>query len=323
MISNKKIAVVVPAHNEADHIAEVIRSMPSFVDHIVIVDDYSSDQTVNIVTSMQASDAGDRCIILRHTYNQGVGAAIATGYRWANEHQVPVTTVMAGDGQMDPAELAHIIAPVVDGQAEYVKGNRLIYADVWNVMPKYRFLGNSFLSLLTKIASGYWKMVDSQTGYTAISLQTLQRIDLKALYPSYGFPNDLLVKLNVINARVVEIPIRPIYAGQKSGIRLSSVIPRISWLLLRGFVWRLWVKYVVRDFHPLVFFYSFGILFFSIGSLFGLYLVVYRLAAGPVSTTSALFASLFFISGLQSLFFAMWFDMEDNKELFIKRDDRR
>lgn len=323
MLLNKKVAVVVPAHNEADHIADVIKTMPTLVDHIVIVDDCSSDQTVAIVESLQTSNIGQRCVILKHAQNQGVGAAIATGYQWALEQQIPVTAVMAGDGQMDPTELEDIVAPIAAGEADYVKGNRLTYSDVWKVMPKYRFLGNSFLSLLTKIASGYWKMVDSQTGYTAISDQALRHIDLASLYPIYGFPNDLLVKLNVINARVVEIPIRPIYSGQKSGIRLTKVVPRISWLLLRDFIWRMWIKYVVRDFHPLVFFYGFGTLFFIIGLIFGLYLVLYRLAAGPVSTTSALFASLFFISGLQSLFFAMWFDMEDNKELFTKRDGRR
>ena len=138
--------------------------------------------------------------------------------------------------------------------------------EAWKVIPRTRYLGNAVLSLLTKIASGYWHVADSQAGYTALSLTALRRLDLDALYPRYGFPNDMLVHLNIQNARVRDVPSRPIYdVGERSGIKLRSVVPRISWLLLKGFWWRMGQKYVIRDFHPLVFFYVFGVLMLGVG----------------------------------------------------------
>src|SRR5207248_2116631 len=132
--------------------------------------------------------------------------------------------------------------------------------------PPLPVLGNAVLSMLTKIASGYWHIADSQSGYTAVSREYLELLDLERIYKRYGFPNDMLVHLNVWNARVRDIPSRPIYGvGERSGIRLRKVVPTISWLLLKGFFWRLRTKYVIRDFHPLVFFYMFGFLMTALG----------------------------------------------------------
>jgi hypothetical protein len=171
-----------------------------------------------------------------------------------------VVVVMAGDGQMDPADLDRVVAPVARGEADYVKGNRLFRGESWRMIPHYRYLGNAMLSLMTKIASGYWHIADSQSGYTAISHTALVRIDLDRIYKRYGMPNDILVRLNVGNFRVRDVSIRPVYnIGEVSGIRLRKVIPTISWLLLRDFCWRLVEKYILRDFHPLVFFYCMGL----------------------------------------------------------------
>jgi hypothetical protein len=187
------------------------------------------------------------------------------------------------------------------------------------MIPHYRYLGNSFLSLLTKIASGYWHIADSQCGYTAISLVALKRIDLDGIYERYGMPNDLLIKLNQHDFRVCDVHVRPVYnIGEKSGIKLRKVVPRISWILLKGFIKRLVFKYVIRDFHPLVFFYLLGIILFPAGLISGSWLIYYRIFQGPVAATSALFAVFLFVSGLQSLFFAMWFDMDYNKDLKVK-----
>ncbi|MCH7762007.1 hypothetical protein IIA15_11510 [candidate division TA06 bacterium] len=183
-------------------------------------------------------------------------------------------------------------------------------------MPKIRYLGNAILSLLTKIASGYWKVADFQCGYTAISYKAFLEIQSEKIYRGYGFPNDLLVVLNVHNLRVKEVSSSPRYhVGERSGIRLWKVVPRLSFLLFTRFLWRLKEKYVIRDFHPLVFFYLLGILLFPSGSIYGLYLLLYRIITGPVAPTSALFAVFLTISGLQSLFFAMWFDMDYNQGL--------
>jgi glycosyltransferase involved in cell wall biosynthesis len=292
-------------------------AVPEYVDHIIVVDDASTDQTYPIVESAKAMDP--RITLIRHSENEGVGGAIITGYEKAVEMKIDVTAVMAGDAQMDPRDLEAVIRPIGDDKADYTKGNRLFYGDAWKMIPKYRYLGNAFLSLMTKIASGYWHIADSQSGYTAISLLALRKLQLRNIYKRYGMPNDLLIRLNSFDFRVKDVHVRPVYnIGEKSGIKLHHVIPRIAWLLFRGFWRRLFFKYVIKDFHPLVFFYLLGVILFPTGLLSGTYLVLYRLLAGPVAMTSALFSVFLFVSGLQSLFFAMWFDMDYNKNLRVR-----
>jgi glycosyltransferase involved in cell wall biosynthesis len=312
MLDGKRVAVVVPAFDEERLVAETIRGIPAFVDRILVVDDASRDATTSA-----AEGVGDpRVQILRHERNQGVGAAIATGYRRALEEETDVTCVMAADNQMDPAELRELVEPVVRGEVEYAKANRLVSGEAWKVIPRTRYLGNAVLSLLTKIASGYWHVADSQAGYTAMSLTALGRLDLDGLYPRYGFPNSVLVHLNVQNARVRDVPSRPIYdVGEKSGIRLRSVVPRISWLLFKGFWWRLGQKYVIRDFHPLVFFYVFGIAMLAVGVVLGLVELALRIAGNAITPATIVLVALLVIAGLQMTLFAMWFDMEANKDL--------
>src|SRR5262249_29623113 len=266
----KTVAVVVPAHNEEKLIGQVLDTMPDFVDVIIVIDDASTDQTCAIVTSYGVR-LGERLVLLHHEANRGVGAAIITGYKQALARDIEVVAVMAGDGQMHPDDLGRVMAPVACGEADYVKGNRLFRGESWQMIPHYRYFGNSVLSLWTKIASGYWHIADSQSGYTAICRVALQRLDLDHIYQRYGMPNDILVKLNVANFRVRDVSVRPVYnIGEMSGIRLRKVIPTISWLLLRGFCWRLKEKYIIRDFHPLVFFYAMGLTLFPCGTIFGL-----------------------------------------------------
>lgn len=314
MYRDKTIAVIVPAYNEEKLIGKVLETVPTFIDHIVVVDDASSDRTGEVVRTHQQEDS--RIIYLCHTKNEGVGGAIVTGYKWARDNEISISVVMAGDAQMDPKDLPKLLDPVVDGEVDYSKGNRLFTGRAWRVIPKTRYLGNAVLSFLTKIASGYWHVADSQSGYGAVSLEVLKTIDLDSIYKRYGMPNDFLVKLNVYHFRVRDVPVNPIYGiGERSGIKIYKVVFTLSSLLLKLFIWRLKEKYIIRDFHPLVLFYLMGFVLTPIGFIFGCYLLIYRLFIGPVAATSALFAAFFAISGLQSLFFAMWFDMEYNKEL--------
>ena len=314
MYRDKVIAVVVPAFNEEKLIGKVVETIPTFVDHIVVVDDASNDRTGEVVKARQKGDS--RLVCLRHQTNEGVGGDIATGYKWARDHEVFATVIMAGDAQMDPKDLPKLLDPIVNGEVDYSKGNRLFTGKAWRIIPKTRYLGNAVLSFLTKIASGYWHVADSQSGYGAVNLEVLKTIDLDSIYKRYGMPNDFLVKLNVFHFRVRDVPVNPVYGiGERSGMRISKVIFTLSFLLLKLFLWRLREKYIIRDFHPLVLFYLLGFILTPIGVIFGCYLLVYRLLIGPVAATSALFAAFFAISGLQSLFFAMWFDMEYNKEL--------
>src|SRR6059058_5333341 len=230
--------------------------------------------------------------------------------------RMDVTAVMAADNQMDPEDLRHLVEPVVHGELDYSKANRLFTGQAWKLIPRARYLGNAILSMLTKIASGYWHVADSQSGYTAISKQMLAGLDLDRVYTGYGFPNDFLVHLNVWNARVRDFPSRPVYGvGERSGIRYHKVVPRISWLLVKGFFWRLREKYVIRDFHPLVFFYGFGFLSTLAGLALGILELVYRIGGNPVSVGTVVLIALLLISGSQFMLFAMWFDMESNKDL--------
>src|SRR5439155_26804042 len=179
-----------------------------------------------------------------------------------------------------------------------------------------RYIGNAVLSLLTKIASGYWHVADSQSGYTAISGPMLTQLDLDRLYRGYGFPNDMLVHLNVWSARVRDFPSRPIYGvGERSGIKIRRVVPRISWLLLKGFFWRLREKYVIRDFHPLVFFYFLGFLMTTVGLVLGVVETILRIGGNHITPATIVLVALPLISGSQFTLFALWVDMESNKDL--------
>jgi glycosyltransferase involved in cell wall biosynthesis len=312
MLDGKRVAVVVPAFDEEALIATTLAGIPELVDRVIVVDDASRDGT-----AAAAAATGDgRVEVIAHGRNEGVGAAILTGYRRALEEGIDVTCVMAGDNQMDPADLEAIAGPVARGEVDYAKANRLFTGRAWELIPRTRYLGNAVLSLLTKIASGYWHVADSQSGYTAISHRTLELLDLDRIYKRYGFPNDMLVHLNVVNARVRDVPSRPVYGvGETSGIRLRRVIPSISWLLTKAFFWRMREKYVIRDFHPLVFFWVFGIFFSLIGLVLGATVTILRLLGNELTVATVVLVALLLIAGLLFTLFAMLFDMESNREL--------
>lgn len=315
MYKNKQVAVVVPAYNEESLISRVITTMPDFVDKIYIIDDASTDETAAVVKSFcEGKSFSEKLSLIQHHKNQGVGASIVTGYKKAYEEKMDIVAVMAGDAQMDPDDMPQLLNPIIDGKADYTKGNRLVTGEAWNQIPHYRYLGNAFLSLMTKIASGFWQVADSQTGYTAISREALAKLPLDSLYKRYGYPNHMLVMLNVNNLRVIDIPVRPVYnIGEKSGIKLFSVIPKITWLLISLFFWRMKEKYIIRDFHPLIFFYILAFTLFLASMAFCVRLIMLWIRDGFAPPMTSLALVFCIVTGLQSMFFAMWFDMENNK----------
>jgi glycosyltransferase involved in cell wall biosynthesis len=312
VFDEKRVGVVVPAYDEEELIGATLEGIPTLVDRIFVVNDGSSDRTAEV-----ARATGDgRVEVISHERRSGVGAATVTGYRRAIADGMDVVVVMNGDNQMDPEDLPKLVAPVARGEVDYAKANRLATGQAWQLIPKTRFFGNAILSMLTKVASGYWHVADSQSGYTVVSREMLELLDLDHIYTNYGFPNDMLVHLNVWNARVRDFPSRPIYGvGERSNMRYRHVVPRIAWLLVRGFFWRLWEKYVKRDFHPLVFFYVMGFIATVAGVLLGLVVVGYRIAGYSIPIATVVLVALLVISGLQFTLFAMWFDMESNKDL--------
>jgi glycosyltransferase involved in cell wall biosynthesis len=243
MFRGHRIAVVVPAYNEADKIARTLRSIPGFVDQVIVVDDGSGDSTGRLALRSQRRGLE----VLGHRENRGVGAAISTGYARALAAGADVTAVMAGDSQMDPADLATLVSAVIDGGADYAKGNRFAWPGVSRVMPLSRLLGNVALSLLTRMATGYRQLFDSQCGYTAANRRALATILAGPLFPRYGYPNHLLALLGAAGARVQDVPVRPVYGPDwRSGIRIPRVIGPVSSLLLRAFFRRLGRRLLAR-----------------------------------------------------------------------------
>lgn len=223
-----KIAVVVPAYNEARLIARTLTSIPAFVTHVVVVDDASTDDTAAIARAL--GDA--RVEVVHHAVNQGVGAAIVSGYRAAFARGATVCAVMAGDAQMDPRDLRAVITPVLRGEADYAKGDRLSFPRAWARMPRARFLGNRALSFLTNLATGL-SIRDSQCGYTALSSRAAERLPLERLWPRYGYPNDLLGMLAEQKLSVQEVLVRPIYADEVSGVGFRHALFVIPYVLAR------------------------------------------------------------------------------------------
>jgi glycosyltransferase involved in cell wall biosynthesis len=223
-----RVAIIVPCFNEDRLVGRMLRRIPSWVDLIVAVDDASSDATAEAILSV----ADDRIVLLRHEVNRGVGAAIATGYRKAIERKADIMVVMAGDDQMDPADLSQLLEPITEGTADYVKGNRFIHAQA-SRMPWFRRVGSALLSWFTRLASGL-QVDDTQCGYTALSGTAARRLPLEQLWPRFGYPNDLLMLLAALGLTVREVPVRPVYGDEKSGLRVWHV------LQIMGVIYRRW-----------------------------------------------------------------------------------
>jgi glycosyltransferase involved in cell wall biosynthesis len=314
MLLNNLIAVVIPCFNEQDNISKVIQTLPDFVDYIIVIDDASVDGTVAIVKQLIESD--ERIRLLELDSNSGVGAAISAGYIRAVELDVDVAAVLAGDGQMDPDILLNLIWPIINGETDFTKSNRLFDPTSESIIPKHRYVGNFILSLLTKIASGYWKISDAQSGYTAIGKKALKAIKWKEMYPRYGQPNDLLISLNINEFRVADVFTPPRYdVGEKSKMKIRVVIFTIPLLLLRGFFRRLWSKYIVRNSHPIVLLYFSAMIGGFISFVFFLRLISEYFVTGDVPILSTIIFCFTFLASLQSTSFAMWFDLQLNDKL--------
>ncbi len=301
-----EINIPSPSENKYNHADKVLKEQQQ-----ADIDFFIPSRIVNI------SETSDRVILINHLKNGGVGAAIARGYKWCRDNKIDCTAVMAGDGQMDPAELASICLPVINEDIDYVKGNRLIHGSARFVIPKTRFFGNSILSILTKISSGYWHVSDTQTGYTAISLNALNAITLHDIYKRYGMPNDMLVKLNIAFCTLKEVKIKPVYnIGEVSKMNVTRVIPKISWLLLKSFFKRLWVKYLFRDFHPLFLLYHFSFILGLCSIPYAIKIISLTFGGVDVSPITMLVFFFLFTGSFQSLLFAMWMDIQDNERLY-------
>ncbi|MDQ2051492.1 glycosyltransferase family 2 protein [Natronolimnohabitans sp. A-GB9] len=347
MYRGATVGVVLPAYNEEGFVGDVIREMPDYVDRIYAIDDRSTDNTWGEILEAASQDADTvptdevasdtplvtdggasalterasvadpvgRVVPIRHRENCGAGGAIKTGYLAASEDELDATVTVDADGQMDLSQMPRLLDPLVEDEADYAKGNRLLSREYREAMPRFRFVGNAILTFLTKIASGYWKTMDPQNGYTAISADALEAVDLENLYEYYGYCNDLLVKLNVQGMRVADVAMPAVYGDEESSITYSQYIPKVSTMLLRNFLWRLKTKYLVVDFHPLALFYLVG----AATAVTGLLGVGVALAAAVVGFLPSLVGGstglLVFLAGVAFLLFAMVFDMAESEHL--------
>lgn len=247
MLNNNTIGVVIPAYNEGKLISKVMDTMPEFVDYMIIVNDGSKDETKKRIEDKALCDS--RIILLDHEVNKGLGQTLIDGYLKSREMGIDVVAVMAGDAQMDPDDLENVVMPIVKGETDYVKGSRLLVNGVKKKMPKYRFIGNNILTLLTKFATGYWHVIDPQCGYTAISHEAISEIPIEEMIKGYGYNAHILYMLNMSNYRVKDVKVKPVYGEEVSKIKLGKYIRKVSALLCRLFFSRIFKKYMLVDFN--------------------------------------------------------------------------
>ena len=314
MYRDKKIALVIPAYNEAKLIRPTLEHVPDLIDTVYVVDDKSTDNMGAVVEEIAKKDK--RIQYIRHETNKGPGGAIITGYKQSSLDGYDITVVVGGDYQMPLEEVDRFLDPLIDKQADYTKGNRFFVWDkTRNQMPKIRILGNILITALTKIASGYYKVMDVVDGYTAITKEAIDRVDWSRAWTRYGYPMDFLIRLNAYGMRVQDVPRTPIYlkGERQSQIKGLRYALRVSPMLVRGFFWRMIFKYIYLDFHPLVFFFTFGIILFPYGLFMGFREIYLEMTGSGATGPNAILCALAIITGLQFLLFGMWFDMEMSK----------
>jgi len=263
----KKLAVIIPAYCESKNILEVLKSIPDFIWAIIVVNDASTDDTEQIVLSYQTKDP--RIHYISHDTNQGVGGATITGYKKALDLDADILVKMDGDGQMSAKHLKKLLHPLLNLEADYTKGNRFFHIDDLKQMPKLRLLGNSFLGFLVRFCSGYWNLYDPTNGYTAVHANVLRKLKLDQIQRNYFFETDMLIELNIIHAKIIDIPIPSKYADEESTMSLSLIVLTFPFLLFKGFLKRIFFNHILYNFTHVGLFFIAGIFPFVFGLIFG------------------------------------------------------
>ena len=266
MVDNKKIVVVIPAYKVAMHIENVIRAVPSFVDEIIVVDDGCPENSGAIVEELKFPNV---TIIYNHI-NQGVGGAVMSGFLEAINNDADIVIKIDGDGQMDCSYISKLIKPIIEGCVDYTKGNRFMDFEALKKMPKIRLFGNSILSFLLKIASGYWNIMDPTNGFIAINREALMNLNMKKISKRYFFESDILINLNIYNIRVKDISIPAKYGSEKSSLNIIKTVFEFPPLIFKGLFKRIFLKYYIYDFNMASIYILLGIPMILFGSIFGL-----------------------------------------------------
>ena len=304
------VAVVIPAYRAEHHLAKVLESVPELVSQIIVVDDCSPDQTAVIATQFQ--EKGRRVHLIQHAVNQGVGGAVLSGYRLAYQLGAQVVVKMDSDGQMDPAYLPALIAPILAGEADYTKGNRFLQARALHSMPLLRRIGNIGLSFLIKLASGYWRVFDPTNGYTAIHASLIPLLNETAVDRRYFFESSMFLELGLLGAVVKDVYIPARYTDETSQLSELQALFEFPPRLLQGFMRRLWIQYFLRDFGLFTIFLVSGLILFIFGAVFGVYHWWVSLRLNTAATTgTVMLAVLPIILGVQFLLQAIVLDVQN------------
>lgn len=273
-----RIAVIIPCYGIGESILDLLEKIGPETDSIYVVDDGCPKHTADLVEE-QSTDS--RIRVIRHDSNQGVGAAVITGYRAALEDDCEIVVKIDGDGQMDPALIPRFILPIIERRADYTKGNRFFYVETVQSMPWIRLQGNIILSFLTKVSSGYWSIFDPTNGYTAVHAKILKNLPLDKIARDYFFESDMLFRLGLLRAKVIDVPMTSIYRGEKSHLQITRIIPSFLASHLANFAKRITYNYFLRDFQMV-----------SVGILLGIPMIAFGMIFGIVQWTSGSIAGI-------------------------------
>ena len=305
---NNKIAVIIPCYREKNTILDVLSTLPNFVDYVVVVDDGCPDQTGKLV---EAKAAHSNQVVLFHEVNQGLGAAMQTGYRWVLENtDADILVKLDGDGQMDPDYMAELVSPLLQGHSDYAKGNRFSSIEDLEQMPKLRIFGNAVLSLMSKLSSGYWNITDPTNGYTAVTRKALSRIKVEKLSRSFFFESDMLFRLSLVRAVVTDVPMPAVYGTEKSQLKIRKII----WLFQRrhtvNFVKRILYNYYLREWNVASIELPLGLALFLGGAFLGATSWTSASAAGlPATSGQVMLAAVPIILGFQLILAFLSYDV--------------
>ncbi len=303
------VAVAIPAYRAVATIERVVSTLPDLVDRVIVVDDASPDGTGAALSAIR----DPRLVVVTHEKNRGVGGAMKTAYRKTLELGSDVVVKIDSDGQMDPAFLPALLDALIDNHCDYAKGNRFLDSRALSQMPRLRLFGNLALTFMTKAASGYWHVFDPQNGYVACRSTALRRLDLDAIADDYFFENDMLVHLNILETRVIDVPMPARYAGERSSMRIVTVVRRFPGRLFSRFWKRIWHRYVLRDFSPVALFMLIGIPMVLAGISFGAWSWYESWRSGVISSTGRVMLSVLpIVIGFQLILQAILLDINSS-----------
>ena len=307
------IAVVIPSYKVTVHILGVLKAIGPEVKKIYVVDDACPDGSGQLVQN-QSKDK--RVRVLFHETNQGVGGAVVTGYKAALKDGVEVVVKVDGDGQMDPGLISTIARPVIEGSADYAKGNRFDSLENLFSMPKTRIFGNAVLSLWSKLSSGYWNITDPTNGFTAIHRKALDAIQLDKLRKTYFFESDLLFRLSIVNAVVMDVPMVSVYGDEKSNLKIRKVIFEFPWRHTVNLAKRVFYKYYLREWSVASFELPIGLGLTIFGAWFGLARFFEASSAGQATTAGQVtLSALALILGVQLLLSFLSYDVQSEPKV--------